>query len=226
MKLSAAELSRYKHLAADLPGLDRPVYAAAGRDPLAPVLGSASTNAPLCVFGRDPGREEVAAGKPFVGAAGRILRSALAPFARKSHEPPDNRYDEDDLPVFWLGTVPYKRVANKAWPAHVIRAFQPAVRDMLLEHWKGSRVLTLGTHAYDWFMLGQSAEDSQRMTDFWASEDRYRGAVRVRVANDRQERWLTLYPLPHPSPANAVWHKRFPPLLDQRLRTILGPEQG
>jgi uracil-DNA glycosylase len=220
MNLSTTELSRFRKLAENLPGLDKPVYEAFGRDPLAPILGLGPPKAPVCVFGRDPGRNEVEAGKPFVGAAGRGLRDALARHARTSHERVDDRFDDDGLPVFWLNTVPYKRVANKAWPVSVIRAFQPLIRDTLLGHWQGEHVLTLGTQAFEWFMPGQPPAEQRRMTDFWSGKHRYDDTLRVHLANEREGRWLTLYPLPHPSPANAVWRERFPRLLERRLESI------
>jgi uracil-DNA glycosylase family 4 len=210
MNLSTTELSRFHKLAADLPGLDMPAYAAAGRDPRSPVLGLGPANATVCMFGRDPGRNEVEAGIPFVGAAGRGLREAIARFAPR-HE---------DLPVFWLSTVPYKRVGNKAWPASVIRAFQPLIRDTMLGHWQGVHVLTLGTQAFEWFMLGQTPVEQRRMADFWSGTHRYEETLRVNLATEHADRWLTLYPLPHPSPANAVWRERFPALLERRLEAI------
>jgi len=220
MKLSKTEIARFRRLAAELPGLDMPAYAASGRDPLSPVLGAGPATARLCVFGRDPGREEVAAGRPFVGPAGRALREALTRFAHIPRQPAGTPIDDDALPVVWLSTVPYKRVANKAWPSSTIRDFQPAILDMLLDHWSGDHVLTLGTHAFEWFTLGQSPAEQQRMAGFWASDERYSGTLRVHVANERKERWLTLHPLPHPSPANAQWHKAFPGLLGNRLSAL------
>ena len=58
------------------------------------------------------------------------------------------------------------------------------------------------------------------MTDFWSGKHRYDDTLRVHLANEREGRWLTLYPLPHPSPANAVWRERFPRLLERRLESI------
>ena len=60
----------------------------------------------VMVIGEAPGREEVAAGKPFVGKSGRLLRDTLNRYGyRKDNaiitnvmpcRPPDNRFPEDD----------------------------------------------------------------------------------------------------------------------------------
>jgi uracil-DNA glycosylase len=221
MQASIDLVARFRALAEGLPGLDMPTYASFDRDPLEPVLGLGSPTVPLCVFGRDPGREEIAAGKPFMGAAGRPLRQALSRFT-----PASNGSVDDGLPVFWLSTVPYKRVANKAWPASVIRAFSPLIGELMLEHWQGIDVITLGNHAFHWFMQGQTPIEQQRLAAFWASERRYTETIDVRIGDEKHGRRLRLHPLPHPSPANAQWQKRFPELLERRLSEVLGPVAG
>ena len=48
---------------------------------------------------------------------------------------------------------------------------------------------------------------------------------RAFAAPDGSARELRIHPLPHPSPLNATWYKRFPDLLRARLRT-LGVKKG
>ena len=62
----------------------------------------------------------------------------------------------DDL--FWINTVPYKPVGNKAWSMAVKRRFQPLVAALLTRQWDGDRVITLGREAFLWFGIGQSRE--------------------------------------------------------------------
>jgi hypothetical protein len=59
--------------AADFP-IDEPVYRRAGRDPKEPILFAGSLDSPVCFMGRDLGKDEVAAGQPLIGAAGRLVR--------------------------------------------------------------------------------------------------------------------------------------------------------
>ncbi len=56
---------------ADFP-VDRPVYKRAGRDPSRPILCAGALGAPVCVFARDLGKDEVAAGEPLIGAGGGL----------------------------------------------------------------------------------------------------------------------------------------------------------
>lgn len=52
--------------------IDTPIYEKAGKDPLQPILFAGSLTAPPCVFGRDLGKDEVAAGQPLIGAGGGL----------------------------------------------------------------------------------------------------------------------------------------------------------
>src|SRR3546814_15391793 len=73
----AIDYGRFSELAAGLAQLDRSAYAAIGKDPLMPVMGLGLPDAPLCIMGRDPGRADIAAGAPFMGASGRVLHRLL-----------------------------------------------------------------------------------------------------------------------------------------------------
>jgi hypothetical protein len=55
---------------------------------------------------------------------------------------------------------------------------------------------------------------------FWAREDRYTASLTLEVRG----RALRLHPLPHPSPLNATWYRRFPALLDDRLAALGWPD--
>jgi uracil-DNA glycosylase len=61
---------------ADFP-IDVAVYERAGKDPKRPILCAGALDAPLCVFARDLGKDEVARGEPLVGAAGRLVRQGI-----------------------------------------------------------------------------------------------------------------------------------------------------
>lgn len=196
--------------------IDLPVYAEAGRDPLEPVLlGSGSLAAPLGFFGRDPGRHEILLGEPFIGAGGQLVRRALYE-ARFGQPCPDLAGSvRAGQTVFWANTVPYKPVGNKAWSTAIKRRFAPVVRDVLVEHWRGGDLLTLGNDALGWFGL---AEPSLRpaVEAFLARADRYTASLEVVLGG----RTIRLHPLPHPSPLNATWYKRFPELLRARLEQL------
>src|SRR5436309_3342528 len=57
--------------------IDEPVYRRSERDPKDPILFAGSLEAPLCVIGRDLGKDEVSAGQPLIGAAGRLVRLGI-----------------------------------------------------------------------------------------------------------------------------------------------------
>src|SRR5690349_21501632 len=57
--------------------IDRAVYERAAKDPIVPILFAGSLDAPVCVFGRDLGKDEVAQGQPLIGAGGRLVREGL-----------------------------------------------------------------------------------------------------------------------------------------------------
>src|SRR5882757_6815532 len=66
--------------------IDSAVYDRAGKDSLVPILFAGSLDAPVCVFGRDLGKDEVAEGEPLVGAAGRMVRAGI--YEAREGEPP------------------------------------------------------------------------------------------------------------------------------------------
>lgn len=221
MQLDAELAAQFARLASTLDGIDVAASLAFGRDPLRPVIGLGPADAPLCIMGRDPGREEVRHAQPFVGGAGQLLRAGL-----HAHLHPGEPYGfEAGLAagsgVFWLNTVPYKPLGNKAWSKAVQLRFQPLVA-RVLQGWPGRDVITLGNEAFAWFAVHQSGRVRERLEAFWATgETRYEHAVEVTLELAGHERTLRLHPLPHPSPANAVWRRRFPALLQRRLATLL-----
>lgn len=204
--------------------IDRPVYEAAGKDPLRPILYAGSLDAPVCVVGRDLGRDEVAAGQPLIGAGGRLVREG---FHRAGHDgqpaPKSNRTLQAVLDrVLLTNTVPYKPPGNKAYSTAVKERFRPFLAELLIAHWKGGdRVITLGTEAFQWF--APYAPDPEAFVAFWRREDRYEAEVVCQVVAHNGsrtiQRLLTVLPLPHPSPLNARWFRHFPALLDRRLAT-------
>ncbi|WP_295940090.1 uracil-DNA glycosylase family protein [uncultured Xanthomonas sp.] len=99
----------------------------------------------MCILGRDQGRSEVEHGAPFVGSGGQLVRKALYRHLHHGEEMPDFAAGlEAGRVAFWLNTVPYKPVGNKAWSMPVKRRFHPLMRHLLLEQWRGHEILTLG----------------------------------------------------------------------------------
>jgi uracil-DNA glycosylase len=92
--------------------------------------------------------------------------------------------------------------------------------DVLLDNWRGSNIIVLGREAFFWFGIGKSREARAALDDFWRRDDRYWQSIEVELSSGRSSRLFRLYPLPHPSPLNATWYKRFPELLGQRLEQL------
>ena len=217
--LSTAQRKAFRHEAERTDGIDLAVYAAHGRDWRDPIIGLGPPDAPLCIFGRDPGRTEVEHGLAFVGRGGQLVRGGL----HRRHQDLDAAaptFEESVAAgedVFWLNTVPYKPVGNKAWSMAVKRRFQPLMADLLVEAWRGQRVIVLGREAFFWFGMGQTPAVGKALEAFWLRADRYVATLSIDYRHGESSRELVLAPLPHPSPANAVWFTRFPALLKARL---------
>jgi uracil-DNA glycosylase len=199
--------------------VDRPVYDKANKDPADPVLFAGSLAAPVCVFGRDLGKDEVAHGQPLVGAGGKLVRKGLLrAFAPGPLPSGDDQLEAALAFALLTNTVPYKPPGNKAYPDKVKERFRPFVAELLARFWSGDRVLCLGTEAFQWF--ARYAEPGAA-DEFWTREDRYEAdfpcVVEVISKGETLHKPIVVCPLPHPSPLNQRWYGRFPGLLDARL---------
>lgn len=225
--LTKAQQDAFARLAETLKGIDLDAYAAYDRDWRVPIFGLGPARAPLCIFGRDPGRTEVEYQQPFVGKGGQLVRAGLhRHLLGLPHGAPAPSFGDAltaGADVFWLNTVPYKPIGNKAWSMAVKRRFQPLVAELLLDAWQGHDVIVLGREGFFWFGMGQPKETVDALQDFWGREDRYTATLTIDFQHGGLTRKLLLAPLPHPSPANAVWFKRFPELLAARLDHLTAP---
>ena len=88
---------------------------------MCPILFAGSLEAPLCVVGRDLGKDEVRAGQPLIGAAGRSVRAGIIRARMQSHaavqdRPTETRALAEALEHALLtNLVPYKPCGNKAY---------------------------------------------------------------------------------------------------------------
>jgi uracil-DNA glycosylase len=211
----------FRALAEELQGIDTEVYECFGKDWHEPVIGLGAVDTRIAFFGRDPGRDEVQHGMPFIGAGGQKVRGAIYRHLYGKTMPDFEASLEVGQGFFWANTVPYKPIGNKAWSMKVKKQFQPLVADLLLHAWQGRDIITLGREAFLWFAINQPREVKQQLEAFWARDDRFTAFTEMELrAADGTSRLLRLHPLPHPSPLNATWYKRFPELLEQRLRQL------
>lgn len=202
--------------------VDKEVYERAKRDPAVPILFAGTLTAPFCVFARDLGKDEVAAGEPLIGAGGRLVRAGI--YEAWHGEPPpktDRRVEFALQHSLLTNTVPYKPPGNKAYSAAVKERFRSYIAELLATHWTGHRVLTLGTEAFQWFA---PYADPEAVESLWGREDRYESelacVLKAGSGDSIVTKKLTICPLPHPSPLNARWYKRFPELLAKRLESL------
>ncbi len=202
--------------------IDIPVYKSANLEPTYPVLYAGNLQSPLCFFGRDLGKDEVHARQPLIGAAGKLVRQGFyqAVHQRKANSPQDLLSVCDR--ILLTNTVPYKPPGNKAYSTQVKKRFRPFVEKLLVFHWQGQQIITLGTEAFKWFTpYGGKGE----VTKFWQRSDRYETKLLVNLtATDdlgmEHQKPVTLLPLPHPSPLNQTYYARFPQMLQQRLTQV------
>lgn len=207
--------------------IDEPVYLAAGKDPLQPILCGGALVAAVCVFGRDLGRNEVIHGQPQIGAGGRLVRQGLIRAFEGREPPADDRTLEAALKYALLtNTVPYKPPGNKAYAEAVKSRFRPFLERLLVGLWQGDRVITLGTEAFRWFAPYAQLGDAEAL---WEREDRYEAdlpcVIAAEIDGGLVRKTIAVQPLPHPSPLNQRWYGRFPGLLAGRLARLPKPTQ-
>jgi len=202
--------------------VDEPVYRDANLDPLQPILYAGNLQSPLCIFARDLGKDEVRAQQPLYGAAGKLVRKGLYR-ALHHQEPKDNTDLQAVLDrVILTNTVPYKPPGNKAYSEAVKKRFRPFLEQLLVLHWQGDRIMTLGNEAFKWF---SPYAPKGVLAKFFAQSDRYTASIQIilQAQDDRgkqHERPVTLLPLPHPSPLNQQYYAQFPQMLQHRLAKI------
>jgi uracil-DNA glycosylase len=207
--------------------LDLRAYSRAKRDPLIPILYAGSLDAPVCVFGRDLGKDEVQLGQPLIGAGGRLVRQGIV---RAHHVESgsagqtDGNLDAALQFVLLTNTVPYKPPGNKAYSEPIKRRFRPFVLELLARFWSGHHVLSLGSEAFRWFEpYGDPAafEAGARADARFESSFTCRLPVAESENDPSSGKTVQVHPLPHPSPLNQRWHKEFPDMLARRLSAIL-----
>jgi uracil-DNA glycosylase family 4 len=199
--------------------IDTPVYKAAGKEPTQPVLYAGNLKSQICFFGRDLGKDEVVAGQPLIGAAGTLVREGF--YWAMHHQKPKGKKDLDTVcdRVLLTNTVPYKPPGNKAYATEVKERFRPFLERLLVIHWQGNQIITLGTEAFKWFSAYGAKGEANK---FFQRSDRFTAKLQVTLtASDEQgmqyQRPVTLLPLPHPSPLNQQYYELFPKMLQERL---------
>ena len=131
--------------------IDIPIYEAAGKIPIEPVLYAGNLDSKVCFFGRDLGRDEVAQGQPLIGSAGTMVRKGF--YRGMYHQEPSSPEDLQSIcdRALLTNTVPYKPPGNKAYSVKVKERFRPFIEQLLVIHWGGTQIVTLGTEAFKWF---------------------------------------------------------------------------
>lgn len=199
--------------------LDKSIYLEVNKDPLEPILYAGNLSSQVCFFGRDLGRDEVYAGQPLIGAAGTLVREGFY-WAMHRQKPPSKKELHTVCDRLLLtNTVPYKPPGNKAYTVKVKERFRPFIERLLVFHWQGNQIITLGTEAFKWYApYGNKGE----VNNFFLREDRFSTQLNVTLtATDEQgmqhQKKVTLLPLPHPSPLNQKYYAKFPQMLQSRL---------
>ena len=203
--------------------VDKSAYPS-GVDWMEPILCVGNLASDLCIFGRDLGAKEVEVRQPLCGPSGDRVRQGIRQFLVAQGNSVSADLDSVLDRVLLTNTVPYKPLLNKTFPAMARTRFRSFIERLLVMHWKGSQVITLGNEALDWFY--PYAPKGQRCL-FSRQADRYSASLRVTLtASDEKgrthDRTLTLRPLPHPSPRNVRYRSQFPKMLQDRLIESFG----
>jgi len=116
-----------------------PLYAERTKNGVHPVIGEGSHHARLMFIGEAPGRNEAATGRPFVGAAGKILNELLESADIKREDVYITNIVKD-RPPFNRDPLPEEIVAYGPFLDRQIRIIQPAI------------IATLGRYAMGYVM--------------------------------------------------------------------------
>ncbi|MFW5799324.1 MAG: uracil-DNA glycosylase family protein, partial [Spirochaetota bacterium] len=203
----------------DMP-IDTDIYNSCGKNPNKPILYAGSLEADTGFLARDLGKSEVIKGEPLIGSGGNLLRKTIYSYHTGKEAPKNEVYFKDIMKdVLFTNLVPYKPIGNKVFSKKIRRQFAPYIAELLINHWKGKFLITLGTEAFKWF---ENFCDKKEIEVFWKDEEkRYTETFQCKIFildNDKsQSKDINIAPLPHPSPLNVKWYKRFPELLKNRL---------
>lgn len=191
-------------------------YAEAGRDPHVPILCAGDPAAPFCALGRELGRDEVLAGEPLVGMAGRRFRRAFHDAVRPPGSAPapksERRFPAVLERALLTNLVPYRPVGNRAYDRATVDRFRPYVERLLADHWRGTTLLALGETALRWLApyAAPGAADA-----LWADpRRRFEAPLGIEIRG----RAITAWTLPHPSPLSP-FKSQFGDLLARRVRS-------
>jgi uracil-DNA glycosylase len=200
--------------------VDHDVYTRCGADPAKCVLYCGNLESDVAFFARDLGRDEVRLQEPLVGAAGKLVRTAVFRSLGGTGVPSADDLKNAAKSVLLTNTVPWKPPNNLAYSDEVKDRFRPFVTRFLVRHWRGSYLITLGTEAFHYWARYAPAGS---LAAFWKREDKWVSEFPVTIETDgadgRLSRTLILAPLPHPSPLNQKYYKQFPAMVAQRLAT-------
>ena len=203
--------------------IDIPIYKSAQNNPYQPILYFGNLQSNICFFGRDLGRDEVIAGQPLIGAAGKLVRQGFYRAIYREETEDQNKLESIKERLILTNTVPYKPPGNKAYTQKVKQRFRPFIEQLLVNHWQGTQIITLGTEAFKWFTEYSSKEE---FNNFWSQGDaRYERSLNVKLTTNHKygnkgEKQVTLYPLPHPSPLNQRYYYKFPGMLQSTISRL------
>lgn len=203
--------------------IDISVYENYQKDPTKPILYYGNLKSNICFFGRDLGRDEVKAGQPLIGAAGQLVRQGFYKAIYRKELSEEDKLESIKERLILTNTVPYKPPENKAYPMKVKKRFRPFIEQLLIIHWQGTQIITLGTEAFKWFENYSSKEE---FNNFWNQGDRrYESSLNLTISTITEEgktyqKNVTIYPLPHPSPLNQKYYNRFPFMLENTLSRL------
>ena len=166
--------------------VDVPVYERFKKDPFQPILYAGSLEAPVCIFGRDLGKDEVRLGQPLIGAGGKLVRQGLLrAWQAEGSEEVVSTSKLQDAPRYALltNTVPYKPPGNKAYSEPVKERFRPLILELLTRFWTGHHIIPLGTEAFRWF---EPYGDLQEFRSRGRSDERFDSVFPMPTAGSRQ----------------------------------------
>ena len=203
--------------------IDFPIYQSVKKNPYRPILYFGNLNSNICFFGRDLGKDEVIAGQPLIGAAGKLVRKGFYRAIHKIDTEDQEKLESIKERLILTNTVPYKPPGNKAYTKKVKQRFRPFIEQLLVNYWQGTQIITLGTEAFKWF---ETYSTQKEFANYWSQGDsRYEDSLTVNITTtdcnlQTHTKKITIYPLPHPSPLNQKYYYKFPQMLQNSLSRL------
>lgn len=173
-----------------------PLYSFRKANNYVPVLGSGSLNADIVFIGEAPGKNEAMTGKPFVGAAGKILDDMLESINLKRED------------VYITNIVNDRPPENRDPKPKEIEIYTPILEE-LLELISPKIIATLGRFSMEFILKKFGVEDIKTITEMHGKAIEF---------HSEEDETVIVVPLYHP--AATIYNQKLRPELKKDFEVM------